>query len=221
MKCKLYKHFDLNWDWAGTKKKNFKQSLISCVFNSWKAIHMKYCTNMSSGLSSREGGWRTDKEWWRGCWPCLYICMFKKLKRLAHTGLTFDLDLPQPSLHVISNPWLHMLVRWLYMIVLWRLACLPQTVYGLNTHTPLYKWQQVHEQTNTLHKHTHSLTYKGQHIRKASFFLHFKLCLHLLFLTFLVYFELHLKIYIFAVWVSLLVREKGPSQDLCRVMLWE
>ncbi len=125
---------------------------------------MKYCTNMSSGLSSREGGWRTDKEWWRGCWPCLYICMFKKLKRLAHTGLTFDLDLPQPSLHVISNPWLHMLVRWLYMIVLWRLACLPQTVNGFNAHTPLYKWQQVHEQTNTLHKHTHTLT----HIQRST-----------------------------------------------------
>lgn len=81
----------------------------------------------------------------------LHTC-YKMLKRLAHTGLTFDLDLPEP----ISNPWLHMLVQRLYIMVLWRLACLPQTENELNTHTPLYKWEQVHEQTNTLHKHTHT-----------------------------------------------------------------
>ncbi len=70
----------------------------------------------------------------------------------------------------------------------------------------------MNRQTHYINTHTHTLTHiqRSTH-QKGLSFLHLKLCLHLLFLKCLVYFELHLKIYIFAVWVSLLVREKDKK----------
>lgn len=91
---------------------------------------------------------------------------YKKLKCLACTGLTFDLDLCEPSLHVaryIANPsdhiWLHMLVRWLYTRLLWRLAGLihNETLHHtqkhmghtVNTNKHIYKLRSTHN------RHTH------------------------------------------------------------------